>query len=378
MKLGNETPKRIVHTLGSLGVGGTETWLVAVLSRIAGDPRMRHEVVVKQSATSGDYEDRLQALDVPVTLIPRNIFWPVRFYRHLRAGHRADVVHSHQDAFGAFVVFIAWLARVPVRIVQNHSSTRPNEGLALSTYRTICHWMIRFFATDRIAVSEDSRKSLFGDDPSQSRVMHCGVDLHRYGFDAADRIRIREELGIGTDSPMLINVGRLDDGKNHRFLLEIASTLTHGPLPNLHVVIAGNGPSLPALLQLALDLGIEDRVHLLGVRSDVPALLSAADVFVFPSTYEGLGLAAVEAQAAGLPVVMSDSVPAEAVVVQLLCQRLSLNDPVAEWADAIVHAVDVDKPRSVEIRQFASFDIEQNVGYILATYGFESGGDSSV
>lgn len=127
-----------------------------------------------------------------------------------------------------------------------------------------------------------------------------GVDLERFSG-SGDGARIREELGIG-DKFMLLSVGELNENKNHSVIIRALSKLDRS---DIHYVIAGKGGLKEKLIQLATDLNVAERVHLVGFRSDIPSLYEAADICVFPSIREGLGLAAIEGMAAGLPVIAS-------------------------------------------------------------------------
>lgn len=131
-----------------------------------------------------------------------------------------------------------------------------------------------------------------------------GVDTARFAQMAVDRSAKRAELGIPEDAFLLASVGELNANKNHQVILRAMAELN---LEDIHYIVAGEGLLKEDLLALARQLGVADRVHLLGFRNDVPQLLGAADLFCFPSIREGLGLAAVEAMAAGLPVVAAEN-----------------------------------------------------------------------
>jgi glycosyltransferase involved in cell wall biosynthesis len=136
-------------------------------------------------------------------------------------------------------------------------------------------------------------------------VIPNGVDLARFrDSQAASKREI-----VGLDAPVIANVGRFEPQKNHTCLLQAMTRV-----PDAHLVLIGDGPLRPEAEHLARTLGISERVHFLGRRPDVPQLLRMSDVYVQPSRFEGFGLAALEAMAAGVPVVAS-SVPGLASVV---------------------------------------------------------------
>lgn len=127
-----------------------------------------------------------------------------------------------------------------------------------------------------------------------------GVDLTRFD-PPADRRQVREMLGLPQDAKVIIAVGEHSKRKNHQTILRAAALV-----PDVQVLLCGWGDGLESLKALAAELDIADRVHFLGFRSDVPTVLRAADVYVFPSLHEGLPVALMEAMAAGLPCVASD------------------------------------------------------------------------
>ena len=130
-----------------------------------------------------------------------------------------------------------------------------------------------------------------------------GVDLSRFEGIQVDRAAKRREIGVPEDALLLLSVGELNSNKNHQVIVRALAKVND---PNVHYAIAGMGSKQEALLALADEQGVAERVHLLGYRKDVPELNCSADVFCFPSYREGLGLAAIEAMACGLPIVTSN------------------------------------------------------------------------
>ena len=130
-----------------------------------------------------------------------------------------------------------------------------------------------------------------------------GVDLTRFRSLTVDKAAKRRELGIPEDATLLLSVGEVNQNKNHQVIVRAMAQLRRD---DLHYMIAGFGPMSDELRRLAEELGISDRLHLLGYRKDVPELCCAADIFCFPSCREGLGLASIEGMACGLPLITSD------------------------------------------------------------------------
>ena len=130
-----------------------------------------------------------------------------------------------------------------------------------------------------------------------------GIDLSRFENVQVDKAAKRQEIGVPEDAFLLFSVGELNENKNHQVIIRALAKLNN---PQIHYAIAGVGDKKDYLLALAQELGVAEQVHLLGYRKDIPELNHAADVFCFPSKREGLGLAAIEAMACGLPLITSN------------------------------------------------------------------------
>ena len=169
------------------------------------------------------------------------------------------------------------------------------------------HW-IRRYATWRVGVSLESAEDLFGarwQDDGRTCVIHCGLDLSKF---TADEVRgqVRRSVGLPADALVIGHVGRFYPRKNHSFLLDVAAEL-FALTPHASLLSLGDGPLMPEIQARAKALGIAERIVFAGSRNDVAALMmNAMDVFMLPSYQEGLSIALLEAQAAGLPCVISD------------------------------------------------------------------------
>ena len=172
---------------------------------------------------------------------------------------------------------------------------------------------IRRFATHGLAISKPSAANLFGERWKSDAWVH----IIPYGIDIAQfqkhllREEIRAELGIPPNSPVVGHVGRFYPQKNHSFLIEIAQEVL-SKRPDTNFLLIGDGPLRPEMEARVRQMGLSKKIHFIGIRTDVPRLmLGAMDLFLFPSLYEGLGLCLLEAQAAGLHCLVSDTVPDE-------------------------------------------------------------------
>jgi glycosyltransferase involved in cell wall biosynthesis len=334
-------PIRIVHVLGRMDHGGIEHWLLEVFARFDRS-RFRHEVVVREPGRHA-LHDRLDQLGVPCTHCPGHPN-PAAFGRAflalLRQGPAAAVVHSHLDRFTGLVMLFARLGGVPVRIAHMHNDYAGDDraaGWRRRAYMAAVRGLVRRCATAGIGVGDGAADYLFGprwrQDP-RWRVMPCGIDPAPLSRRAADP-GLRSALGLAEGAWVVGSVGRLAEQKNQMVLVEGLPALLR-LVPQAVLAIAGTGPLEAQLRTRAAQLGVAPALRLLGPRDDVPHLLTGVfDAFAFPSRFEGLGVAAIEAQAAGLPCILSSAVPAAAWVPAAAAIGLDPDAGAQAWADGI-------------------------------------------
>ena len=250
-----------------------------------------------------------------------------KFQRILHEHGPYDAVHSHVHTFSGLPLLLAHRAGVPVRIVHSHCdvpSIDIKPGLPRRAYLHQMRKWIDAHSTQALAVSQVARQSLFPNGPSV-QILPPSIDL------APFRSPSIQHPAIPHDALVIGHAGRFTSHKNHEFLVRIAAEIYRAE-PRAWFLFAGDGPLFEKIRSR-----FPQRATFTGVCAHVPALmLGSMYVFVFPSSSEGLGLAVVEAQAAGLPCVISDRVPFETDVVPALVHRLSLSDPPERWAAKIL------------------------------------------
>lgn len=210
---------------------------------------------------------------------------------------------------------------------------------------------------------------------SRCQVLPCGIEIDKCGVMPDPAVRC--EFGISPEEFVVCHVGRFHHVKNHRFLVEIMHYL-RSRTSSVKLLLVGDGPLRNSIEEHVRELGLERDVIFAGLRSDVPRILANVDAFVMPSLAEGLPLAAIEAQAAGVRCVLSDTISREVQVVPGLVRQLPLRAPVAEWADAIYGVGDrLDdawkKADALRLVIASDFNIRTNVNrleniYLAATH----------
>lgn len=170
---------------------------------------------------------------------------------------------------------------------------------------------------------------------SDSVVLKNGVDFSRFSNIVENKAEIRKSIGIDTNAFLIGHVGRFADMKNHTFLVDVFKIITELK-PASHLLLVGDGDLLGMISDKVENLGLSTKVTFLSHRTDIPRLLKAMDVFVFPSIYEGLPVSIVESQIAGIRTITSDSITQECFYKPSLIP-LSLNEGAKKWAEAILN-----------------------------------------
>jgi glycosyltransferase involved in cell wall biosynthesis len=374
----NPTPIRILHIVGILRRGGLETWLMHVLRNLNRE-QIQVDFLV-QIDTPSSYDAEVEALGCRIWKCPLNGTTPWRYFQQFKEILRQGsyhIVHSHVHFFSGVTLRTAHQMKVPVRIAHSHldtSSDRDQTGWLRRQYlRLTQHWIDRY-ATVGLAASREAAQDLFGtgwEKDERWQLLYCGVDLTPFQT-SHDCAAVRAELGIPEDAFVLGHVGRFDLQKNHRFLLEIAEEV-YKFNPKTYLIAVGDGPLRSEIEKLAAQSPLKDRILFAGLRPDVPRLMtSIMDIFLLPSLYEGLPLVGIEAQAAGLRLVLSDSITPELDAVATLIDRVSLDRPASVWAETILTArsKQLANPTNAALPklQSSAFNITESVKQLESVY----------
>ena len=240
------------------------------------------------------------------------------------------IVHGHMESFGVFYLRAAKLAGIPTRIAHSHIAQK-NDGLK-GTAKHILNRFYRTYATDLFACSDEAGKFLFGN--RKYTVFNNAIDTKKFVFSPEERKRVRAELGVSEDDFIVGHVGRFNQQKNHMFLIDIFNEIQKKN-EKAKLLLIGEGDLYNAVVKYANDLKIRDKILFMGIRADVNRIYQAMDVFVMPSLFEGLPVSGIEAQAAGLPCVFSDTITRQTAITPNV-KFISLNDSKGSWAEKIL------------------------------------------
>lgn len=243
-----------------------------------------------------------------------------------------DIVHVHIPNAAFIVLRYAKKYGIKVRILHSHNARGADGAVKKIRNYLLNQWGIRY-ANQYFACSVKAGNYLFGEKRcGQLVVLPNAIRLERYAFDEKKQKIIRESLGVKEHELLLGHIGRFAEQKNHEGLLKIfAETRRQGM--DTKLVLLGDGELREKTGQLAEELGIKDQVLFAGVVANVPDYLSAMDIFLLPSLYEGLPVVCVEAQAAGLPCLISDQVTREIALTEQVW--FLANGNLDSWCDRI-------------------------------------------
>ena len=296
---------RVIHLSKMTGAAGSEGHLLALLPGLrARGVDARLWMLVEPGNPVQGYVERAEAAGIPVEqVIIRRHFDPGLWRRlavRLRDAH-PDVVHTHLIHADLYGIPAARWAGVRGVVTSRHNDDRFRRWLPV---RLLSRWLWRQ-ADAGIAISEAIRRfsiEVEGVPPQQMHTIHYGLDPAGVQAPPDARARLRRELGLPPDAPLIGSVCRLiaQKGLDHALdgLAQVAAEF-----PAAHYVIAGDGPQRGALEAQAARLGLSARVHFRGWRADAPAIVAALDVLLAPSRWEGFGLVFLEAMALGVPVI---------------------------------------------------------------------------
>lgn len=294
--------KRVLHIIDSLDLGGAQEVVLNLAT--CGSPHFVHEVATMHG--HGIYRNRLMQAGITVHSLSPHKFLP--FYLASipwrLALDRPDILHCHLIPSNIIAKPLAALLGVPVVI--NHDHTNDTRRAESRFLLALDHFSNRF-ASHIIAVSASCRDFLIAREsirPRDVTLVPNAIDLRRFSPAASGRDHARSELGLPATARVVAGVGRLNPQKNFSLFLDIAAQLAPR-FPDLHFLLAGDGPEERMLREKAAALGISNRVTFSGYVADTRLVYLAADVLLMPSRYEGLPMTLLEAMAMGLPVVAS-------------------------------------------------------------------------
>jgi glycosyltransferase involved in cell wall biosynthesis len=321
-----------------MNAGGAETFLMKIYRNI---DRTRYQmdfcINIKEKCF---YEDEILDMGGRIYRIPSKSENLKEFKSRLAAIIKNEgydhVLRITSSAMGFMDLKIAKKAGAHICCARS-SNASDGGGLKAWAVHRLGRFLYNKYVDVKIAPSDLAAQYTFGRKEHLSgkvSMLHNAVDLNTFHYNEISRRSVRKEFGISDNVKVVGHIGRFAEQKNHMFLANIFKAV-HDKDPNTILLLVGDGALKSVFVKKINELGLSESVVFAGVRSDIPEMLSAMDVFVFPSFYEGMPNTVIEAQATGLPCVISDTITREADITGIV-EYASLDLSAEEWANLIM------------------------------------------
>ncbi len=345
---------RVLQVVTKMDRGGMETMLMNYYREIDRN-KVQFDFLTHRDY-DGDYGEEIKKLGGRIYHMP--YLNPFSFtYRNaldvfFREHKEYKVVHVHQDYLEALILKILKKNGVPVRIAHSHNTSLDKN--IKYPIKMFYRQFIPKYATDLMACGQAAGEWMFRGSPF--KILNNAIDAHKYIYNEEARDNIRREFGIDTDELVVGHVGRFFPQKNHEFLIDIFAELVKKR--NAKLILVGDGYLRQNIEKKVADMGLKDAVVFTGLRSDVYDILSAMDVFVIPSLYEGLSLVTVESQASGLPTLISNTISEECKITDLIHTE-KLTASAEAWAEDILK-LPTERVNTYDLIAKAGYDVKCN------------------
>lgn len=324
---------RVLHVFILTDRGGAETMIMNQYRSI--DRSKIQFDFVKHTNTTCSYDKEIENFGGRIYHVPR--FNGVNFIQYrkawinfLKQHNEYKIIHIHCYTIAGVIASIARDCGIPVRIVHCHTAN-PHYSFINKFVFNVLRNIAEKNMTNGFACSYDAGNFFFKKKSFQ--VLNNAINSKQFSYNQEKRCQIRSEFSFNNKF-VIGHVGNFSVVKNHTFIIDIFAEVAKQN-KNVLLMLVGEGPLRKEIENKVLCLNLKEKVIFTGTRTDIPDLLQAVDVFLFPSLWEGLGISAVEAQASGLHTIISDTIPQEAFVTDL-CESISLQEPVSVWADKIL------------------------------------------
>lgn len=356
-----------MHVLGGLNRGGAET-MIMNLYRAIDKTKVQFDFIIHNEDANA-YCNEIKELGGAIYIFPKFVgknFFSYRNYwkLFLKKHPEYKILHSHVRSYA--VVFLEIAKKYGLTTIVHSHSTSNGSGLK-SYIKNILQIPLKRKSDYLFACSSISGEWLFGKKalslPNYKMVKNA-IDTQRYQLNKELRIEYREEFQV-SDKIVYGHIGRLSEPKNHKFLLDIFKDILVVQ-PNAVLMIVGEGPCRQKIEAQIQVLGLEQYVIMTGVREDIPQLLGAMDIFLFPSLWEGLPVTVIEAQAAGLPCLVSNKVTDEVAITEAVTY-LPIDEGTACWVEVAMCATEKRFQVIDKIKE-AGFDVYTSAEELVAFY----------
>ena len=363
-------PVRVLQVLGGTSLGGAESRVMDSYRHLDRS-RIQFDFCV-HSQEEGFFDKEIESLGGHIYRVPRFqvVNWLAyrKAWKDLFREHPGYVaVHGHMTSTASIYLPIAKAAGVPLTIAHARSAG-VDPGLKGAMTRFLRRNLGKK-ADVCLTCSRLAGEAVFGKkmvEAGRVTTVPNAIDAREFAFSEKKRKQKRTELGIGGQEFVIGHVGRFGHMKNHAFLLDVFAEICR-KVPDSRLLLVGEGGLMDSVREKAASLGLSDRVIFTGNQAQVADFYMAMDFFVFPSIFEGLPGSVIEAQAAGLRCLVSDSVTDE-VLITPLAQARSLSDKASVWAQNVLERRSYEREQMEQAIKEAGFDVSDQVKFLEKLY----------
>lgn len=364
-------PVRVLNLFTIMNRGGAETMVMNYYRKID-RTKVQFDFMVHRQER-GAYDDEIEALGGRIyRMSPISPTTLCKYKRELREFFQEHteyrILHAHMSEMAYFIFYEAAKHNIPVRICHAHSAPNFKYESFVEKLKVLPRMclvkLIRPLVTDKFCCSEEAGRWLFGNSMNLIQ-MNNAIDASLYKYNEVISANIKEQMGW-QGKTVWGHIGRLIKIKNQSFIIDLFYRY-YKAHPNAILVLIGNGNDLNSLKKKVGELGLSDVVSFLGSRNDIPLLLQGIDIFVFPSLYEGLPVSLVEAQAAGIPCVVSDRISTQTCIIDSY-YPMSLDVSLQEWEKVIEKALKKGKKNTYSSIKEKGFDVIENASWLCDFY----------
>lgn len=364
-------PLRVLQCVNIMDRAGLETMLMNYYRKI--DCRKVQFDFMVHRQDEGAYDEEIKEMGGRIFHAPR--LMPNQFIRHhysvksIISSEQYPIVHSHIDSMSFFPLLAAKQAHTPVRIAHSHSSGVTKD--VKKPIKELARFGVRKVANHYWACGNKAGLYLFGEkrwNSPKSKIIRNAIDTKKFEYNEVARKQVRSELNIPPDAIVVGHVGRFELVKNQAYLVQMFAEFQK-KVRGAVLMLVGDGAQRERVEREASRLCGENNVIFTGTRPDIDRLMQAMDLFVMPSLFEGLPMTAVEAQASGLPVLLSDRISQEAAILSNV-RFSSIEESPARWVDKMLQMLQTVPKRKLAAHdvQLAGFDISDNAMMLQETY----------
>lgn len=360
---------RVLHMIGSLNMGGSQA-MVMNLYRAIDRNKVQFDFVIDYP-NELYFADEIKSMGGRIYVLPvfkGNNYLEIRkaWELFLKEHKEYRILHSHVRSYASLYLPIA--KKYGLKTIIHSHSTSSGNGFK-SIVKRMLQVPLRYQADYLFACSKESGEWLYGNNVVRKKnyfVISNAIDSSRFDFNEGKREKVRADLGV-SDKHVIGHVGRMTDVKNHLFLIDIFSEICTID-KNAHLLLVGDGELRVQIEKKIFDKQLTDKVSIIGNVLNTEDYYQAMDVFVFPSKWEGLGIAVVEAQTSGLPCVVSDSVPKEVDIGAGLVTFFELSTGPKNWACGIKELYAVTRFKQAANTKATGYDIKKNALWMQDFY----------